>query len=234
MREDDAARARLTSWAAYNGWGGAAVGLRRIDGGWLGWVTREPTDDPATGDGLRLLLNPDDTVDSWPAWPLAEIESRWSRSTPEDRFPPYVQAVLETAGWFPGRRLDDEVLDAFAAEMAVVPDLDPPLVLHPAARTALAEFGGLVLEAPLRTPVQLAPVPGHRWQGTLVDALTEVYGQRVCLIGRTPDAELVMAEAGWVLATTGGDSYRAGVDVDTAISTLLTLRGPLPEVVFDD
>jgi hypothetical protein len=243
MRDEDGARARIARWAKHNGWSEARgrighIGVRRVPDGWLGWVTAEPTADPAAGDGDRVVLRDDnDWVDQWPAWPVAEIVHRLEEAGPDDRFPPVVRAQLEVAGWFLGRRLPDEVLDGFAREVAAVPGQEPQLVLHSAARVALAEFGGLSLEVGHRPTVSLAPVPGHSWVAEDVDVVDEAYQQRVAPVGLLGDpfnGELVMAEDGWVLVCRDGDFWQGGETFDRMLVHLVRHNGALVEVDWPD
>lgn len=59
------------------------------------------------------------------------------------RFPQDVRAILAEAGWWPGRDVSTWVRRWLASVYAENPGAQQRLLLFPAARDALAEFGGL-------------------------------------------------------------------------------------------
>ena len=61
----------------------------------------------------------------------------------EDRFPAEVEQILRNCGWYPGRRVNHEVIEAWREYRLKRDTLDMP----PAARAVLEEFGGLVIRS---------------------------------------------------------------------------------------
>jgi hypothetical protein len=228
IMETDAARIRMTDLARVRGFAGATEGslvapleLQRIDGGYLGGIDHP---DGSTVIRMHIVDGVTGTLE-WPAWPLDVIEQRIRLSSTHDRFPPYVSAVLEASGWHPGRLLPDEVVDAFAAEVAAMPQEEEPIHLHRAAREKVAEFGGLVLPA-WRTPViRVAPVAGYRWVAEDVDVLQEIHGQAFSVVAVGRGGEVVMAEDGWCVVTTDEGRFWGGVTFEDMVVRGLTGLG---------
>jgi hypothetical protein len=211
--------------------------LRRVRGGWLAWADLE---NPPEGwpSGIRLELREVDNTplqdspwfQEWPVWPAEDIAARIDAGTDHDRFPPYVQAILETSGWFPGRAIPEHHLNTFAAELANLPieEEDDPPVLHPAARTALREFGGLQLRAtPTGGGLHIAPDPGHTWDADETTLMNDAYEQDFCIVAHETDTEILMAEDGFCLAA-GLNYCRAGDTFENMITFMLTHPRPFP------
>lgn len=136
-----------------------------------------------------------------------------------DRFPPDLSESLADAGWFPGRDIGAEI-DAWAAANAAHPG-GP--ALFPAARSALAEFGGLIVGDragrgftsylyPARSGVRLDRSPG----------LTEEYGIAVFPLGvNEDDGEIVMDEQGRVFFLHWADRFYLGATIEQALVSLI-------------
>jgi hypothetical protein len=116
------------------------VGLYEFESGYVVWpVPAQCVDearavvDKATGELTR-----------WPSLPVPAVAQRYQRAREaRARFPGEVRDVLYDAGWRPGRDVSASV-DRWLREVyAEHPAAREVLPMFPAARTALAEFGGL-------------------------------------------------------------------------------------------
>ena len=213
-----------------------AVGLRRVPGAWVAWLTTTPTEQPADGDGERLVIVDDaergQDMTAWPAWSPELIAERLTLTAPDDRFPPAVRAWLEDAGWHEGRTVGDDVLDQVTASL---PDL-PGVELHPAARAALQEFGGLRIATSQRRPLFTAPVPEHvgvpqvLWPPHELGGLGLAAEGGVCPIAFAPtnvNGMITMAADGEVEYLADA-AYALGTGMDEALGTFFR-GGPLPQ-----
>jgi hypothetical protein len=194
--------------------------IRRVRDGRLA-----AADHPDGVARVRLhVADGDDVVEEWPDWSLDAIEARIAGGRADDRFPPYVAAVLEESGWFPGRRLEEQALDDLAAEVAEIPQEDGALELHGAARAAVQEFGGLALPAWRGPAIRVAPVPGHTWVAPDADLLQEIHGQPFCVLAVGRGGEYVVARDGWCVNLTPNGEFWGGTTVDDTITRAVTGR----------
>jgi hypothetical protein len=257
MIEEALARRELERAAALRGFGSVmtetvpgGIDVRRVRGGWLGWVDRHDAPSGAR-TGIRLELRDADNEPfiypgwtlQWPLWPADVIAARIDAATDHDRFPPYVQAVLDVSGWFPGRAIPDHHLDDLATQFAALPVKDEEdleegervyrPVVHEAARTALQEFGGLQL-SPANTGrgLHIAPDPGHTWDATPADDFGLIFKQEFCLVGHHQDSQVLMAPNGLCLLA-GLFDFRVGASFDEMITFILTHRRPFPLLDID-
>lgn len=226
--DQDEARNRMINIARHRGLagpdldGGLAVPLElhRVRNGWVGSASHPD------GTEVRLhVADGDDIVEEWPIWPVGRIEGRLAEARADDRFPPYVTAVLEESGWTPGRRLPTHVLDGFAAEVAAIGQQDSALHLHRAARVAVQEFGGLALPAWRAPAVLVAPVAGHRWVAPDADLLQEIHGQPFSAVAVGRGGEYVMARDGWCVNLTPNGEFWGGVSFDDTLTRAVSGRG---------
>ncbi|WP_419995598.1 SUKH-3 domain-containing protein [Streptomyces boninensis] len=152
------------------------------------------------------------------------------------RFPPDVDNALRTAGWHPGR-WDIRRAEYWADELRA--HISPGGHRHsvfPAAVEAWAEFGALHLagHGPGRdlAPPAFTIDPSHglhlaRTLGDLGRSLgTEVAPLGAELIGEGPAAVLAIDAEGRTYALDHSGDYYLGVDMDAALTALIT--GALP------
>ncbi|MDQ7907792.1 SUKH-3 domain-containing protein [Phytohabitans sp. ZYX-F-186] len=153
-----------------------------------------------------------------------------------ERFTPPVENALRAAGWYPGRRLPDEELAglrrAVFARTGVFGGRLRPSV-H--ADRALAEFGGLVVDAG-RPGVDLNPRPfaldpalAAASVETLIDA-GRALGASLFPIGveGMDEAVLAIADHGEVLAIDAVGEWSLGATLEAALDTLVTGGQPSP------
>ncbi|WP_306206008.1 SUKH-3 domain-containing protein [Actinoplanes sp. RD1] len=122
------------------------ISLYEFDLGWVAWRTPKPVapGSPPTSTGGPQIVVDRETGDisRWPSIAPSAIAEQYTAAHAEaDRFPPDVHAMLTKAGWFPGRNVS-ETIDAWLQRDAQVLAEFP---ISEAARTALNEFGGLVI-----------------------------------------------------------------------------------------
>lgn len=72
----------------------------------------------------------------------------------EERFPPEVTEILRSSGWYPGRRVSSEVLEAWREERLRSDGLDMPQT----AKVVLEEFGQLII-SPSGRGIDFARLP---------------------------------------------------------------------------
>ncbi|WP_165839268.1 SUKH-3 domain-containing protein [Klenkia marina] len=203
--------------------------------GWLLWITNHRGEESVRGPGRRIHLFEHARVAQahrWPNWPVDEIADRIGSAAPTDRFPPVAVAVLEDAGWFPGRVLPEAEITAWAA--ARVPDDD--VRLHDAARRALVEFGGLRLHSEGVCDLEFFPHPTPdvrwreaaslaHWAGSVLFPVAEDRRQRV-------EGLVVVLEDGpgisGVVLAGEIDQYVVGRTVDEMIINYATGAPPQP------
>ncbi|MGW0505208.1 SUKH-3 domain-containing protein [Micromonospora sp. NPDC003241] len=192
-----------------------------------------PAPPPSTGYPRAVVDRETGEVSQWPSLPWQVIAERYAqRRGSEGRFPPDVRAVLEQAGWFPGRDLGasvDHWMRRFADEVA-------GLECFPAARATMVEFGGLQLPQFGRSgrlgggfTSYIHPTRGGV---TTVGAreFIEEFDNPVYPIGNNEDgpSELVIDAQGRVFMLHWADDFFVGPDIDTAIVKLIR-GGPMTE-----
>lgn len=152
------------------------------------------------------------------------------------RFTPEVEDSLQAAGWFPGRRLDPEVLAAMRSAISRQSNrYGGRLAVFPAAEEVLAEFGGLVIGGD-RPGVDVNPRPfaldptlvAHQVE-TLLD-VGRALGVRVCPLGveGLDEAVLAITEPGAVLAIDPIGEWLLGNTIDEALDVLVTGNAARP------
>ncbi|MEU8326941.1 SUKH-3 domain-containing protein [Micromonospora sp. NPDC048839] len=241
MISRDEALVRAREWAAVGHPGPPPeVDMYEFD---LGFVVsrREPRPEPtngpprppsATGQPTIVIDRETGELSQWPPLPGPAIAEQYAqRRAAEGRFPPDVRAVLDKAGWFPGRDMTASVslwLTRFADDLA-------GLEFFPAARAALVEFGSLHLPQlewhgqPGYTSY-IHPTDGGVATDTIAGFIEE-YGISVFPLGNNADgpSELVIDAQGRVFQLHWADDFFVGPDIDTAIITLIR-RGETPAV----
>jgi hypothetical protein len=156
------------------------------------------------------------------------------------RFSPAVEAALDAAGWYPGRRLDEDTL---AGIRRAVARYEGPFggtaAYHPAVDRALEEFGGLVIGTDRPgdelnpRPFAIDPMSAARDMGAIVDA-GRILGTGLYPLGveGLDEAVLAMNHLGQVFAVDPVGEWFLGDSLDAALETLL--NGRLPVRVTDD
>ncbi len=238
MISRDEALERARSWAVSGRTGPAPqIGLYEFELGYVAWVV-EPAPNPAAGPPVatgspRVVVDGETgEVSQWPSLPAPEIAERYARQrTEEGRFPPGVRDVLEQAGWFPGRDVSSAVehwRTRLAGELA-------GLDYTPAARAALAEFGGLVLP---QFGVRGEPGGGFTSYLYPLDAgvfttgaegFIEEHDNPVFPLGTNDDgpSELVIDARGRVFLVHWADQFFVAPGIDAALVRLIR-GGDLP------
>lgn len=243
----DEALALARDWATTHGADPAAeIGLHEFDQGYVAWlvptgdtgsdVPAEPAGPPApptaSGSARIVVDRQSGVVSQWPPLPVAVVAARYAAERSADhRFPPDVRHVLTAAGWFAGRDVT-AMVDQWATRWAG--ELDG-LVMSPAARAALVEFGGLTVPqfgsdgtADAGFPTFLHPVRS----GLVTEearVFVDEYDHPVFPLGGNSDgpSELVVDAAGRVfLLHWAGYQFVAG-SVDPALTRLIR-GGPFP------
>jgi SUKH-3 immunity protein len=152
------------------------------------------------------------------------------------RFSREVEESLQAAGWFPGRRLDPEILAAMRSAITRHSSrYGGRLAVFPAAEEVLAEFGGLVLGGD-RPGVEVNPRPfaldptlvAHQVE-TLLD-VGRALGVRVCPLGveGLDEAVLAITEPGAVLAVDPTGEWLLGNAIDEALDLLVSGHAARP------
>jgi hypothetical protein len=152
------------------------------------------------------------------------------------RFTREAEDSLQAAGWFPGRRLDPEILAAMRSAIARQSGrYGGRLTVFPAAEEALAEFGGLVIGGD-RAGIEVSPRPfaldptlvAHQVE-TLLD-VGRALGVRVCPLGveGLDEAVLAITEPGAVLAIDPIGEWLLGNTIDEALDLLVTGHAARP------
>ena len=211
---------------------GQPHGLRAVPGGWITWTGGVGHAPPPPGAGRRAVIDAAaERMHRWPSWDVDEIAARLAAATPGDRFPPAVQALVENAGWYEGRRIADDQLDAVAAALAALPS-ERPIRLHDTARAFLTEFGGLTVAPDGRPAVSFAPVP-ETFDAWLLDVPEDALGQHFCPVALYRDAwpsELLLGERGTALLRAGSEMHEVADDPAGAITELLVGTGDFPRL----
>ncbi|MEU8326939.1 SUKH-3 domain-containing protein [Micromonospora sp. NPDC048839] len=245
MISRDEALVRAREWAAVGHPGPPPeVDMYEFD---LGFVVsrREPRPEPtngpprppsATGQPTIVIDRETGELSQWPPLPGPAIAEQYAqRRAAEGRFPPDVRAVLDKAGWYPGRDMTASVnnwLTRFADDLA-------GLEFFPAARAALVEFGGLRLPQFGGDGVSGSGFGSavHPTQGGVLadgsEIFAEEYGIPVFPFGNNADgpSELVIDAQGRVFQLHWADDFFVGPDIDTAIIALI--RGGEAPAVSD-
>ncbi|MFY1635100.1 SUKH-3 domain-containing protein [Solwaraspora sp. WMMB335] len=238
MIDRDEALAMARGWAGEHGTA-PDVGLHEFDQGYVAWPigstpgTAATAGAPGSSGPPRIVIDRQTgEMTQWPPLPVAVIAQRYATERAADRrFPPDVRHVLETAGWFPGRDVTP-MIDRWRADWAA--ELDG-LVMTPAARTALTEFGGLTFpqfgadgEADAGFPTFVHPVRG----GLVTEearVFIDEYDHQVFPLGGNSDgpSELVIDadQRVFMLHWAGYLFVAAGID---AALTALIRGGPFP------
>lgn len=128
---------------------GGEVGLYEFDLGYVAWPLPPPAPPrdgpPATIGAPRAVIDKETgELSIWPSLSAQAVAERYRVDRrAEQRFTAEVREVLDGAGWQPGRDVTSWVSQWLAKVYAEDPDAERRLPLFPAARAALAEFGGL-------------------------------------------------------------------------------------------
>ncbi|GIH14084.1 SUKH-3 domain-containing protein [Rugosimonospora africana] len=126
-----------------------AVGLYEFELGFVVWPLPPPAPPrdgpPATIGAPRLVIDKETGEQSiWPSLSAEAIAERYRvERRAGQRFTAEVREVLSGAGWQPGRDVSAWVSQWLAKVYEEHPDAGRRLPMFPAARAALAEFGGL-------------------------------------------------------------------------------------------
>jgi hypothetical protein len=150
-----------------------------------------------------------------------------------ERFPPEVADQLLRSGWSAQGRTEAQVAAAVAVVTGQIGRHGARIEPFPAARSALAEFGGLyvVQDGPgrdlRRRPFAIDPTQVAATTETLTD-LGKVLDTTLFPIGMEGDHDAVLAidEAGRVFALDHAGVWFLGDDLDAAIITLVTGTQP--------
>ncbi len=216
------------------------IGLHEFDLGFVVWpIEPAPADTsrpPAAVGGARGVVDrATGELSTWPSLPVPVIVERYRQQhAAAPRFPEDVRAVLERAGWFPGRSIAAEI-DRWAAEVtAHTSPAGNRHELFSAARAVLDEFGGLRIvqeghgDALGRFP--FAFYPAHNWlpDPDLYVEFGAQLGRRVFPLGVHDDgpSELAVDEDGRVFLLHWSDDLLEGDTIDAALTTLI--RGAEP------
>jgi hypothetical protein len=151
-----------------------------------------------------------------------------------ERFTAGVTAALRAAGWFPGRRLEADVLAAVRQEVARHEGrFGGRLGDFPAASQVLTEFGGLTIDPPAAgrdlapRPFALDPTMAAHSVDTLIDAGRAI-GTGLYPLGveGLDDAVLAINVLGQVFAIDAAGEWFLGDTIEAALDTLVTGRQP--------
>jgi hypothetical protein len=141
----------------------ADVGLAEYDEVFVGWqkvtVPADPGRPPASvGRAVAVVDKETGAVTPWSSLPADVVATQYlAHRAARDRFPADVRAVLETAGWWPGRDRAS-VVTSWLATPQVAAAFEGIGFSGPAS-AALAEFGGLRLPQVGVAPSQGGDVP---------------------------------------------------------------------------
>lgn len=240
----DEAETRAQAWV--NGDAAPAdrveVGVFEFDDGYVVWGMEpedaDPTRPPSTvGSARGVIDRRTGELSVWPPLPVPVVADRYSRSRQaSERFPADVLAALRESRWQPGRDVSGDVARWMEHARTFPTDSGEPLLLFPAARAALDEFGGLRIEAPGKYPFSFQPAD-HEPDHELYAGLEEILGKQVFPIGVRHDdgpSELTIDADGRVFASHWSGSYFVGPTLDEAIGTLVRGAGnQLPLVLAD-
>ena len=156
------------------------------------------------------------------------------------RFSPAVEAALDAAGWYPGRRLDEGTLASMRRAVAAYEGpFGGTAAGHPAVDRALAEFGGLVIGTDRPgdelnpRPFAIDPLSAARDMAAIVDA-GRILGTGLYPLGveGLDEAVLAMNHLGQVFAIDPVGEWLLGDSLDAALETLV--NGLRPVRVADD
>jgi len=136
-----------------------------------------------------------------------------------ERFPPYVEAALRKAGWYPGRRIVDEV-DVWVGELCTRHGHS----VFPKALEFLQEFGALSFPDDERhepfnfLPTEMADADEYA-------AYMEALGTKLFPLGDGGQgSDLMMSEDGRVFRLWSGSVLLVGEQKDEAVVNLLLHR----------
>lgn len=226
MLSEDDARDRALPWARQYG-STTTVALTAVGDDWL--VEAAPPAGSRYADRpLVAVLPATGELQPWPALPVEQVRAALTEDPAGHD--PRVAALLRAAGWTPGRRLADDALAPWEAEVARLHEEVPLTAPHETARGALLEVGGTVLTAPGRPAVHLLPA-AHRFDVVGADLAAEVLAEAVAPVAVQADdwpTELFQGASGAVLAVQVGAGYRVGASLDEAVCTLLGLGRWVP------
>ncbi|MEM8601665.1 MAG: SUKH-3 domain-containing protein [Bacteroidota bacterium] len=151
------------------------------------------------------------------------------------RFVPEVEQLLRLAGWFPGRRIEDARIDAWASEI----ESPEGFRMTPAARRVLSEFGGLHVKPQTvvgrdraRSDIKFNPRSGIGEEIQITDWLSpDALGRGFFPIGAASKSYLVCAvdSAGGFYAWFDGMHWK-GEPFDQALEQLLLGIDPTKDV----
>ncbi|WP_433299447.1 SUKH-3 domain-containing protein [Actinoplanes sp. CA-030573] len=208
------------------------------------FLVREPA-DPQAGQVCRPCESCVAVLVRLGVFPPEELahttEWRYGSSRVQGRFPPEVSHALAGGGWL-GVELPTAVAPAEEGTSAGAGSVGSPtiaeaerlsgLTAFPAARRALAEFGGVRCgrRGPgRRRAIRLLtfdPLPGARQAATLAE-FADVIGAPVFPLGTEGgDALLVLDDRGRVFVLDQAGEWFVGATVDEAVTGLLTGDGP--------
>jgi hypothetical protein len=211
------------------------VGLWEFDLGYVVWPKLPPSPDPSRppaviGAPRAVIDKQTGELSVWPSLSSPAVAGLYQQSRAEPkRFPDDVRAMLRAAGWFPGRDISVQVADWLSRVHEEQPVAQELLPMFPVARAALAEFGGLQLEAQRRYG---NPHGGFRIE-TWPDVgrvVLETYTDWAITIGASVfplawyedgSSDIVVDERGRVYLLGLADNYLVAETVDEAIIALL-------------
>ncbi|GAB1640884.1 SUKH-3 domain-containing protein [Krasilnikovia sp. MM14-A1259] len=233
----DEALDRARAWMSVGRGDEPQIGLHEFDLGWVAWpvvpASDDPTRPPAVTGGPQIVIDRETgEISRWPALPAPTVAARYATTRAAgNRFPADVSRVLVDAGWSPGRDVAAAV-DAWAQETAEQLD---PFPFFPAARAALAEFGGLVLPQYDGDGKLGGGFTSHLYPTTAgffadrAEGFDDDYGFAVFPLGFSEDdgAVIAMDEQGRVFFLHWGDEFLIGADIDAAVVSLVR-GGPWP------
>ncbi len=227
MLSEDDARDRALAWARQYG-SATTVELTAVGEDWL-VEAAPPAGSVWAGRRFVAVVPADGGLQQWPDLPADDV--RAALAADPAGHDPRVAALLRAAGWTPGRRLPDDALTPWEAEVARLHEEVPLTAPHAAARAALEEVGGLVLTAPGRPAVHLLPA-AHRFDPVGADLAAEALAEPVAPVAVVADdwpTELFQGVSGAVVAAQVGEGYRVGGTLDEALGTVAGL-GPWVQV----
>jgi hypothetical protein len=245
----DEARERAREWAA-RGRSGAEeeLGILEFDLGYVVWVVEPPRADPTRppenlGAARAVVDKQTGALSTWPSLPAPVVAEKYRKARQaEQRFGERVLAVLRGAGWLPGRDVNAAVEHWLDQKYAEVPSARERLPLFPAARAALAEFGGLHLEqyGPSGRTVgggfstDINPAEG-RLMVDVYSAFADMIGQPVFPLGNYADdpAEFVIDAQGRVFLLHWSNYFFIADTIDGAITKMVEGIGEPPPLDDD-
>jgi hypothetical protein len=198
----------------------------------------DPTRPPQTVGGARGVIDrTSGELSVWPPLPAPVLAQQYtSMKAAEVHFREPALAALKAAGWRPGRDVSGDVARWMEHARDFPTDSGEPMLLFPAARAALDEFGGLRIEPPRAYAFSFHPI-GHEPDHDLYLGLADILGTRVVPIGVRHDdgpSELTIDTDGRVFASHNSGTYVVADSLDAAIAKLVDGVGnTLPTVLAD-